>query len=438
MKRIGLSILFFSIILLITEGCGNNGANSTIGAPTLQMGVPASLKYKDSPAASIYSISSADISFSIAQSTDDNGCPTLTSGEDYFANGYAMTRFLVIMSESRACYADLFISVVDSQLTGYINQGKIDLNTQDSSGLSAFQVDEANDTYDLWFWFDATNDAEFYMTWTKGSDSSFTGHFVNRYHEITDPVLATRFEFTRNTTLDQNDIYAEFKNDPSTDVDAFRAVVKKNTSGATITYEAKGLIGFVRQYATDLSASLTDLPSLSMVTTSSSAGEGAAIASYQDVGIRLKYDDTDGTSDFDLGTYRYTLTDKAYFGEDGITTWQHKGIDNANYADNTTRDTGVTPTVIDVCLETAVSCDGESINLGTDYFTNTCDETTDSDCQAFIQAVFDEGWMTTFDNSDTSEDSADWRFDYLNSATQLTDLWPGGTYDAIDFTVPSP
>jgi len=215
-------------------------------------------------------------------------------------------------------------------------------------------------------------------------------------------------------------------------------VVGKSDDGIETSYLAKGILSFSRHFSEDLTSDVNFAPSLRMVTVSNEDGKGAAIADYTDVAIRIAVDSsTDASADLDMGTYRYTLQDKVYFGADSIEEWQYKQITSALYVGNAPRSGSSLPAMI-LCLET-LACDDESITLGAQYFTNTCTATDGADCKDFMQVVFDFGWGGNYDNSDTPEPSSDSRYPALNEAVQLTGVWPSGdTQGADDFAIPSP
>jgi hypothetical protein len=428
------------VLLLIMSGCKNEEedqttiittapAPATVSVPSLQMGVPTSMTYTDTSTAALHN---EGYNAAVTSVTDENGCPILKEGEDFFDNGFTMTRFLVVLSENQACYADRFISIADEYLGPYLNLGKTSLG---DSGLSAFQIDHVDDDYSLWFWFDGADDPTFYLTWTADNAGDSAGRFINRTQSAagSDP-MSVRFEFTRNDSVDENAVFVAYESDTSSDLEGFHTVVGRTTSDTETSYLAKGIIGFARQFATNLSEAVDFTPSLRMVTVSNAAGEGAVIADYTDVGIRIR---ADATADLDMGTYRYTLQDKVYFNEDASTDWQYKEITDATYVGNDPR-TGDGLAGIILCLETA-DCDNEDITLGAQYFTDTCDATDGADCKDFMQVIFDHGWGGIYTNSSDPEPSSDSRYQALNNAEQLTELWPSGaTRGTDDFTIPDP
>ena len=433
-RIIRLSLIGMIAILLVMMGCQaeepeiklNSGLTADpVPAPTLQMGVPGSMKY--STASSSISSSQDGYSAAITTETDENGCPALKEGENLFENGYTMTKFLVVLSENQACWADLLMTATHAS---YINEGKI--STGNTTGLSAYQIDQSGDTYQLWFWFASAASPTFYMTWTGTSSTNSSGRFINaQLSDATADLSAVRFEFTRSTTSAVNKIYVKYANDASFDAEGFHSEVTKTTSGSVISYVAKGILSFKSQFGDNIPADVTEKPNLSMVTVSDGDGKGAAIADFTNVAIRFK------DTTWDLGAYLFTLKDRLYFDANGASEWQKKEITTATYAGSTVRSGIDLLTIID-CLQIN-SCFGETIDLPDTYFTSPCDATDNADCTDFIQAVYETGWGGNYDNSDTAEDTNDGRYTELNNAVQLTTVWPSGATEGTDdFTVPTP
>ena len=426
--RLGLAGMI--AVLLLLMGCQEEEPEisttitaETIPVPTLRLGVPGSMTYGTASA----SINANQDGYNAAVITDvdENGCPTLKEGEDIFENGYAMSKFLVVLSENQACYADAFMLATSLFLGNFINNGKI--ATEDTTGLTHFQLDLTGTTYELWFWFDSAASPTFYMTWTGSSSTDSTGYFINtQLTDATADLSAVRFEFVRDGTSAVNEIFVEYSGDASEDFDGFHSMVTKTTSGSVISYLAKGILRFQSQFGTNIPTEVTATPKLRMVTVSDSNGLGAAKADFTDVAIRFE---SAGT--WDLGAYLFTLGDKVYFDTDGVPQWQMKEVTTGTYAVSTTRTGGTDLTDIIGCLE-ETTC--PEINLPAGYFAGTCVDTDNvaGNCTEFIQAIYDTGWSGDHVNSDSSEDTTDSRYPLLNNAVHLPLTW------TASYIIPAP
>ena len=178
--RLGLAGMI--AVLLVLMGCQEEEPEisttitaETIPVPTLQLGVPGSMKYGTASAS--INVNQDGYNAAVITDVDENGCPTLKDGEDIFENGYAMSKFLVVLSENQACYADAFMLATSLFLGNFINNGKI--ATEDTTGLTHFQLKLTGTTYELWFWFDSAVIPTFYMTWTGSSSTDSNGYFIN-------------------------------------------------------------------------------------------------------------------------------------------------------------------------------------------------------------------------------------------------------------------
>ncbi len=396
---------------------------------------------------------------------------------NFMDNGYAMTRFLVGLSQQQSCFADFIMSQILANAHDWIGQGpvQIPVDANDPEAPSHVQVEQSGDTYQVWLFFATPGEAlpadlstvqTVYLTWT-GSGSDVQGRFymVNMPLDTSDPDApeGIRVDFTRTASTADNKIYIDMRTGHSAGMGGFRVDVNQTGSGVDAQYNAQGLITFLGQPFPNLPAGL-DLPEFSAAAVVDADGLGAATASFNKFAVSLINDvDGNGTTDsaedqaageWNLGSYQFDINDKTYFDPSlydstvqtafitQITEWRNKSVSGARYVSDQPRDTNANNML--TCLESATGCGGvPGWDFGTGYFSDPtlCDDdaTASTDCNAFIGKLFEQDMFgISALNSTTPEPSADWRNAQLDSLLQLSSVHPSDDPSgATTFDIPA-
>lgn len=414
---------------------------------------------------------------------------------NFMENGFAMSRFLVGLSQSQSCFADFIMSSVVSHGGIWINKGiqSIPADPNDPGAPSHVQIDQSGETMQVWLYF-STHGSDLpvdksalntlYLTWT-GSGDDVTGQFfmVNMPLNPEDPDApeGLRVDFTRTASTAENKIYLDMRDGHSGGMGGFRIDVSQTGTGDSATYEAKGLITFLGQPFPNLPDGL-DFPEFAAAAVVDATGLGASSANFNKFAVSLINDkDNNGTIDisaneFDLGTYQFNINDTTYFNPtlfdatdssktfvEQVNEWRNKSVNNADYVADHTRLVPVSNQLPDhsnsmlKCLENAI-CDyndngqldaGEPLNeyegweLGANYFTQTCVDQTGvagNDCTAFVNGFFQADLFGVGAiNSAAADEPSDWRKTSLAGLTQLTSIHPDDdTTGSTTFVFPDP
>ncbi|MDH5216218.1 MAG: hypothetical protein OEX19_00875 [Gammaproteobacteria bacterium] len=466
---------------------------TTIEAPQITMNLPVTLSGVIAQANA--SNKAGMHKMNVREVSDPGECEVyFDPHSNFMENGFAMSRFLVGLSQQQSCFADFIMGSIVAQGGIWVNKGPIAIpaNPNDPGAPSHVQIEQSGDTTQVWLYFtthgvdlpaDKSDLQALYLTWT-GSGTDVTGQFfmVNMPVNPEDPDApeGLRVDFVRTASTASNKIYLDMRTGHSAGMGGFRIDVSQTGTGSSATYEAKGLISFLGQPFPNLPAGL-DFPEFAAAAVVDAAGLGASSANFNKFAVSLVNDkNSDGTIDsadgeFDLGTYQFNINDTTYFNPSlydatntttpfvtQVNEWRNKSVNNADYVADHPIIEQATPAGLEnytmlKCLERDIcDYDGDGVlnangqtnewegwSLGEGYFTNTCIDTAGTvgnDCTAFVNGFFQaEMFGVGTLNSTDAEPTGDWRNEKLNALTQLTSVHPDDdTTGATTFDFPAP
>lgn len=450
LKKILLPLGLLTLAVVFT-GCGSDSDN--LAAPVLTMDLPASMtSATPAPlnAMTALTVPGEGTRAANHQNTDCN----FGQENDPFKDGYTTTKFLVNVSQTMSCFADTLITAVMTNGQSWIGAGLISTGNA-APDTTHVQIELNATTYQTWlFSDDAGVDPNVYITWdsvTGNGQMIFLGTPTNP-----GDLDALRVDFNRSADLDVNDAFFHYS--AGSFLEGFHIEVSRQGSGNSANYQARGLLSLLNQWDPTLatrSGQTFPTPSLAVISTTNSSGQGAAKADFQDVGLHIETPALPAIEWFNFGSYLFTTSDKTYFTQNGAEEWRNKSVTTATYV-NTNANTrgdgngGAILTWLSGCLEgdnanslaiCGTKADGTTpnvpgMNLGANYFTTgTCDSTHGGDCSAFMQGFYDLGWDNPVVNSTTAEPS-DFRATDLAATTNLTNVWPAGETATSTFVIP--
>ena len=435
-KRLSIISLFSLTIGLL--GCG--AGTSTLNAPDISMNLPVTLTgVVTTPSALTSKIIKQD-TFQIETAAEDCSFPG-ASQPNWMENGYTMTTFLVGLSQSQSCVADMVITGVARNGSRLINQGvyTIPVAERSAGGPTHVEIQESGGAYHVWIYFNAAGEADLslvqtmYITWsTLGTNTSGRFIMANRPDDVNDPGAPNRIrvDFIRNSETEKNMIYMGFADGHTYGLNGFRVDVSKTGSGESASYLAKGLIslsGQLPNLTLQYSPETFPAPTMSVVAYAQTDGSGAAISGFKDFAIHF------GNDSYNLGSYLYSAENRTYFDSSGATKWQRFTVDPAVYVN--VSELNARKESVDVTLANVETL----LGLNPGYFSGVCTEVDGVICTDFIQAFFDTGMGGIGGSNDPLlTQPNDTRTAELDAAIQFTlgDLWPEGTDLDTAFNLP--
>lgn len=413
----------------VSVSCADTNAGALVNPPSLDMELPDSLT---GGAISAGALTRAVLGTQAA--SDGPNCDFQGSGDDdAFQNGYNMTRFLVGAVASWMCISDFLIEQI-ATLPFPTDGSILDISDPtDPTGPSGIRLtlNSATQTTMELFFDSATTGPGVYLSWNTVSGST-TGRLVlasGFLDDGSDPEApnAMRMDFTVTSAERVADMFLSFP-DTHPNLNGFRIQVTKDLSNPVDapTFTALGRLDLSQQWDPGYEAQFpTDTPpSLLLYTVSDGNGNGAAIASFDGVGISF-----DLTSFLlgHLGFYKYTKDDTYVFDSLGVSVWVDKNITTATFENS--------PVGRNSNTANLDAIEG-FLGLPTDYFTATCANDGD-DCSTLLNLVFADGAYGAEANS--GADPGDWRTTIINGITgtdYLPSICPNDaltcTYDDTD------
>lgn len=315
--------------------------------------------------------------------------PTCDFGgeNDPFDNGYAMTKFMVSLSQSQSCIADWMIKAITGDAAQFAGQGKIEIGDDNAQpdDPTHIQLEKSADgnTVQLWLFFGATAEPGFYLTWTNTSATDSSGQIIWGFTDNSDDdggPDAIRTDFTRTEDEDTNVTYMRFGAANDMKMDGFRVDVVRSGKDTAAEYTAAGRLGMGGQWDdTRLPPALTyETPVITMNTVTDADGLGGAKMNMEHsilplgpvydqataetnkgvwdncaAGVETANPDVTDEGEqqvlaeaacgeeppiFNLGTYDVTYTDFSYFSAVGAEQWVSKGPTAATYMNNAAGD----------------------------------------------------------------------------------------------------
>lgn len=380
---------------------GGDGGGQSLSAPRLDMGLPESLTGGSTSTAT----ASDAGSLRAGPQCDFNGA----GSGDPFRNGYRMTQFLVSMAAAQTCLADFLMNEV-TQLGAPTDGTLVALPSGDAGSPSHLSIttDTATQTTIRLYWDGNTTTPAMFLSWNEGSAAT-EGRLIATAAAMggsTDPGAPDRMrlDFTYTDTEQKVNLYFAF---PSTNphmVSGFHIRVSKALDGSTPTYVALGRMDMSGQPMAAFDSNITNhisaAPTMLVFTISDADGQGAAIASFTDLGLGF-----DLGADGHLGYYLHTKTDKYFFTGGGASEWIDKALNSASLAGGKT-----TNSTVDGSVESALG-----LSAGTIGTCATASPNPDAACNALLSAIFaDSNYVT---EPESGSDPGDARSTVINSVT---------------------
>jgi hypothetical protein len=423
--------------------CGNNDGDSDNDDPdtsinlTLDMELPDSITGGRMPSTSSVAIQPA------AQSDSDLPCVFMGSEEDdFFENGYEMTKFMVSAIATWTCIADTLIDIAATvDHDGEVHQtdnviGEDDYDEEDPTHYSVSDDSDTQTTVRFWYGYNQAeppepdDDPQFFLSWNAPEDGDLTGRLIIDGEEVNpedrdpdDPTMV-RMDFTYSDTQEQADMYLQFDENNEW-AEGFRIQVGKDLTASPLgqKFTALGLIKMKAQFF-ELDG-ITEVPDVHMFTVADALGNGAALAEFRDISVPLIVNEALNNH---LGNYLFDKDDIYFFEDDGDWEWIYKSIADAVYRGSRNEGTGGSPE--DPDLETIATW----LELDADYFTGNKCAVVNDDCTDLLNAVFEDGFAEQEPNQ--GSDPGDWRSTAIGNPTYLLSIYPNGAdwTGAFDFS----
>lgn len=408
--------------VVFTAGCGGAGHDTAdeSSAISLNLALPDSLTGGTAPAA-------APVAMVINKAAAGTGEPCAFMGtgddDDFFRNGYNMTRFMVSAVASWTCITDTLIEIADTvPHDGQIHETDNDTTADnykvdDPTHYSVSDDSETQITARLYYGYDRaappTGESApgFFVSWDKAANGDISGRLVVDIvnlnptdHKADDPTRM-RMDFDYTTFAKVADMYLQFDSGNAW-ADGFRIQVTKDLTASPTqqVFTARGLVEMKNQFLPV--DGVSELPKLRMYTVSDRLGEGAAIAEFVDVALALQMDSTNH-----LGNYLFAKTDRYFFQADQDWDWIDKTITGSEYRG--------ARSLTDYTLDDIENY----LMLDPAYFDSTCINVGD-DCNDLLNAIFADGFAGQERNQGT--DPMDWRSDAVATPDYLTTVYPNG------------
>lgn len=434
---------FALVALLFIGACSDDDppTTNTSGTPTVDMGFPSSLTGSESSSGALTNALAVVTGEEYIEPRSAHGPPHCFfdgagQGQDPFQNGYVMTKFLVGMVAQWMCITDFMINELTSfaiPTNGTIQPIPPDLDDPDApSGISITTDSATQKTIRLYFDNDTTTPGMYFSWNTNGGSTQgklvITSAMMNDTNDANAP-SGMRLDFTLATASQVADLFIGFPAGNQMNVSGFRTQVTKNLDTSALPiFTALGRMNMSGQFMPGFDAAVPGTaPTMLMYSISDSAGEGAAIASFANVGISF---DFSSSSLGHLGHYLTTKTDKYFFTSAGASQWVNKSFTSATFQGGRTS-TGPQLTTFEGFLAAAPT------PLVTPYFSaGNCDLVGD-ECIAFFDSMF--SFSTFGQEANSGSDPGGWRstnISAVTSASYLSSICPGSaascTYDSSD------
>ncbi len=436
LKSLLLPVLFVGALFL--SACGSSGDPNTAGQPTsskpsLEMGFPKNLTgasaTTNEKAGVLRSASSeSDLPCGFLQDEDEN--------DDFFKNGYTMTKFLISPMAAWSCIADQLIALSD-----LVPHDGMILETENDKSAANYDVDDpthfsvtddshSQTTVRLYYAYDRSTPPEvgdvpqFFVSWNEAANGDIEGRLlidalaINADEQKVDDPIMMRMDFSETAHEKKSDMFLRFDT-ANFLAEGFRIAVTKDLSVNALqqVFLAKGMMEMRAQFIP--LTGITETPVVQMFTVSDAFGKGAAIANLQDLAFGLELNA--GTNNH-LGDYLFTKKDRYFFDTDGDWDWIEKMISEAVYRGNrTTPESGGTWIPFDPSLDMIVS----GLALDPDYFTGSKCVSVGDDCLDLLNAIFEDGFADQEKNQ--GADPMDWRSTATETPIYLESIYPNGT-----------
>jgi len=346
---------FALVALLFIGACSDDNTTATTtttDTPTVDMSFPSALTGGESSSGALTNALAAVTGEDNIETRTSDGAPHCSfagagSGQDPFQNGYVMTKFLVGMVAEWMCMTDFLIGAVSTMsipADGSILT--IPEDPDDSGAPSGISVttDSATQKTIRLYWNSDNTTPGMYFSWnTNGASTQgklvITAAMMNDSNDSNAP-NGMRLDFSLETASQTADLFLGFPAGNSMSVSGFRTQVTKNLdSSATPVFTALGRMDMSGQFMSGFDTAIpgTPPPTMLIYSVSDTNGEGAAIASFTNVGISF---DFTSSSLGHLGYYLTTKTDKYFFTSAGASQWINKSFTSATFEGGRTSNSG--------------------------------------------------------------------------------------------------
>ena len=425
-RWIPLTFVFASLLFL--AACEDDDPEPSKTPPTTNMGFPQSLTGNETTPPALTS----SVALYVANNTDTrsaNGEPHCffdgTGNDDPFRDGYNMTKFLVSAVAQWQCITDFLIigfAALPIPADGTFVEITPDPNDPDDNLTGIRITDNSSSQRTIELFVDGnTTTAGVYLTWNVGAGST-EGRLIVTSDVMDDPSDpeapdALRMDFATSGTTQTADMIISF---PSTNpwAEAFRIDAVKTLADSS--FVVRGIMSMKDQWDPTYAGSA--VPTLKMFGVSDSAGLGAAMAQFADIGTNF-----DLGGGLTLGSYDFTVDDRYYFLADGTDEWIDKSVTSATYAGGSRTVTGGTVP--------SLSSIESTLGLAGGYFTSPCSAVAGMDCTALFTSIFVNGFGGK-DSNTVGPEPTDSRMAALDSGSFLANSCPGGagscTFDDTD------
>ena len=355
--------------------------------------------------------------------------------DEIFENGYKTTRFMVSTMATWTCIADLIIDIADVvPHDGTLVETDNDTQAEnyDPSDPTHYSIEDNSDnqtTARMYYGYDRANPPRsdsrpgFYISWISTDANTKVGRMIidsqniNGGNSKVDDPVNMRMDFDFDSQHRQADMFLQF-DDNNTWADGMRIAIDKDLTASPLgqVFTARGMIKMKAQFLPV--AGIDEIPTIQFYTVADMLGNGAAIEEIQDMSLPLVLNALRANH---LGNYLFTKKDVYFFKDDS--SWQYidKTITTAHYRGaRTTEPSGGSWVPFNPSLDMIIS----ALQLDADYFSGAKCGDIDSSCEAFLNAVFADGFAGQEKNQ--GSDPADWRSDALQNATYLDSVYPNG------------
>lgn len=355
--------------------------------------------------------------------------------DDPFRNGYETSRFLISTMATWTCVADLLID-----LAGFVEHDGVIRETDNDTAAPDYEADDPThysitDSSDsqvtvlMYYGYSRavpplpTDPSQFYISWDQASEGMIEGKMIIDISVIEpesdneDGLAMMRMDFDFDQDQRSADMFLRFDDD-NIWADGFRIQITRDLNANPLeqVFTARGLIEMAGQFFTV--AGISETPDIQLYTVADLLGNGATIEEVQDFSLPLLLNFFLNNH---LGDYLFTKRDVYYFEDDQDWDYINKTISSSEY-----RGSRNTPVTGGTWLPFNPSIDmiNTALSLPAGYFSAGQCENIGDDCNALLNAVFENGFSDQEQNQGTNP--MDWRSVALDNADYLTSVYPNG------------
>ncbi len=354
--------------------------------------------------------------------------------DDPFRNGYETSRFLISTMATWTCVADLLIDLADvvehdgSILETGNHTLAPDYEADEPTHYSVTDNSDSQVTVRMYYGYSRavpplpTDMSQFYISWNEASEEVIEGKMIIDInviddHNNEDDLSMMRMDFDFDENQRSADMFLQF-DDNNIWADGFRIQIDKNLNANPLNqvFTARGLIAMTGQFFP--TSGISETPDIQFFTVSDLLGNGATIEEVQNFSLPLLLNFFLNNH---LGDYLFNKRDVYFFEADQDWEYINKEINASEYRGN--RNTPATGGTW-IPFNPSIDMINTALSLPASYFTAGQCENIGDDCNAFLNAVFVNGFSGQEQNQGT--DPMDWRSTALDNADFLTSIFPNG------------